>query len=135
MRLHGLAELAGELFDEGLLAVGEVGGNLNLYLDELVASATHDAFGDPLAPYAQGGTRLRSRRDAELAATIKGRDLDLVAEHGLSKGDRQPANHVVTRSPKELVRLDRDEQVEIARTAVLQEVAFALDAARLLRKK
>ena len=80
-------------------------------------------------PRSEARARLRSRRDVQLVAAVERRHLDLAAERQDRVTDRQLAEQVVAVAVEELVLLDVDDDVEIARRAAGAAVlAFVLEA-------
>src|SRR5215469_3711040 len=108
--------------------VGELGGDLDIHLDEQV---TLGAVGSPyaLAPDPEGTAVRRARRDPDRHGhPAVGRHLDLGAQRGLGKGHRHGDGQVVTVTAEDRMPGDVHPYVEITwRSAALTGRAFGLD--------
>src|SRR5438128_2374998 len=80
------------------------------------------------AGQAEAAAVLCLRRDVEHHPASQRRHLDLTAEHGLSQRNRHIFVEVVTLTLESLVRVDRDDQIQVAAcAAVAAGLTFACD--------
>src|SRR5271166_1059163 len=104
-----------ELLQHLALFRGERGRDLHVDPDKLVAVAPpakgrHSAVAQP-----EGRSALRSRRDPQARLSRKRRHLDRTAEHGKCELDRDLAEKVVPLALEQLVFLQGEDDVEVAR--------------------
>src|SRR5262249_35276606 len=125
-----LVAFALELVEQLALAPGQVLGRLDLDLDVHVAGhlRTQHRHALALEPELLAGLRSLGNFHARLAA-IHGRHIDVAAERSGGHGDGHTAKDVGAIALEELVRLDRQEDVKIARRAAAHSgLAFAGEA-------
>src|SRR6185312_5570324 len=107
-----------ELAQQFLLALGEVDRRLDHHLDIHVAARRRAQHGHALAAQAELVAALRAGGHVDLGAgAIDGRYLDGAAERRGRHGDRHAAMDVGAVALEDAVRLDREEDVKVARRA------------------
>src|SRR5262249_14168492 len=125
-----LVALALELVEQVGLTPGQVLGRLDLDLDVHVAGHLRAQHRHTLAlePELLAGLRPLRNFHPRLAA-VHGRHIEVAAERGGGHGDGHAAKNVGAVALEELVRLDREKNVEVAgRTATHAGLAFAGEA-------
>lgn len=115
LRLHILAKLTPELFQQLLGSGGEPCWHFEPDLNQLIASSAAESPIETVPAHAQYATRLRGSWDFKLHLAPKCGHIELPSESGLRKCDRHRADHVVATPPIIGVLADLDAQLQITR--------------------
>ena len=111
----------GELRQQVLLLFRQICRRFHLNLDDLVAAGVPAQYRHALAAHPEAPARLCARLDGQARkAPLDGRNLDRPAKGGGGHRHRYPAHDVSTIPVKNRMRIDRDENIEIARRPTAQ---------------
>ena len=119
---HRHAALFGKFFEQFFLASGQFGGNLNLDDKYLIAGTLVLEAGNTQAFDAQGFILLRAGRNLDDRIAFQRGNLDLSSEYGCDELNGDVTEDILPLALKELVRLDGNCHIEIARRACVGSV-------------
>src|SRR5690606_27335237 len=128
-RMHLLARLAREFFEQLALALGQRGRRLHDHAHPLIAAgAVAVQRGDALAPQAEDLAALRAGRDDHLDLAVEGGHLHRGAECGLGEADGNLAVDVAIVPDEDRVLLHLEDHVKVAGDAAgRSRLALALE--------
>src|SRR2546423_4028318 len=112
-----LAADAAQLPERFLLLFGQVGGNYDPYVDELVTATAGAHMRNAASADPDRLPVLGAGRDLDLLRPIDRGDLHGVAERGLRHAQRQLVDHVGAVSLQHRMRLDLEDDIQVARGA------------------
>src|SRR5512137_537662 len=124
----GFTGQPGELFQQLLLLLGEIGGNLDKDLDDLVPAADALEVSDALALQAEDLAALCPLGDFDGFLAVDGRHFDRGPQGGLGYGNGDLAEDVIAFALEKLVGLHVDEDIEVPAGA--SEITFLAFAAQ-----
>src|ERR1700730_1449968 len=109
-----LAADAAQLLQRLLLLVGQVGRNHDPHVDEVVTATPREHMGNAAAVEPNGLPVLGAGRNLDLLRPVDRGDLNRVAQRGLRHAQRQFVDHVGAIALQHRVRLDLDDDVQVA---------------------